>query len=100
MMIIKRNISKLKHLLLMSRSALLIFGLALTLLPLRAQDFEYKSAINQVNAGGFYKIQLVPEITSKMKSDWSDIRIYDAEKKEVPYILSEENRVTEHDLFV
>lgn len=56
-----------------------------------AQDFKWESEIQGVKENGFYNILLAPQITTHLKQDLSDIRIYDQEGKEVPYILTSEN---------
>ena len=63
------------------------------------QDYNYKASVSNINKDGFCKIQLSPEITSKLNSDFTDIRIYDTANVEIPYIFQEENPVNEIELF-
>lgn len=63
------------------------------------QDFHYQSAVNPVEKKAYYKILISPELTSKIKSDFSDLRIFDEQNLEVPYIYSREQSVSEKDLF-
>jgi hypothetical protein len=64
-----------------------------------AQDYNWQSALDSLPAEGFYKIQLPPSITSKLKPDFSDIRIIDTGKHEVPYITRKETPAVETFLF-
>ncbi|MBI4944899.1 MAG: hypothetical protein HY840_00700 [Bacteroidetes bacterium] len=64
-----------------------------------AQDYKWQTKIDCTASDGFYKIQLPPAITSKLKSDFSDIRILDSAKHEVPYIAQSEQPTTNTVLF-
>ncbi len=56
-------------------------------------DFQYKANLPVVDSTYFYNIFLPPAVTSKLNYKFSDIRIYDARGKEVPYIRdTEQNR--------
>jgi len=79
---------------------LLIIALSLISISLFGQKFNYHVPVDDVSNTGFVKISLKPEITSKLKTDFSDIRIYDTNRTEVPYIFFKEPRVLEKDLFV
>lgn len=50
-------------------------------------SFAYKSALDNVVSGGFYRIPLSPSIISKCKNGLNDIRILDQEGRQVPYVL-------------
>ena len=69
-------------------------------LSVNGQSFNYKADIEHVNENGFYKILLSPEITSKLNSQFFDIRLFDTNNTEVPYILNREQSVNERELFV
>ena len=64
------------------------------------QHFNYQAPIDKVAQSEFVKIGLSPEITSKLNASFTDIRIYDSSKIEVPYIYYQEQRVSEKELFV
>ncbi len=51
-----------------------------------AQIFDYESVLKTVDSNGYYKIFLPPQITSKLNADFTDIRIINAQEKEVPFI--------------
>jgi hypothetical protein len=55
--------------------------------------YHYEAALPAVTHTGFYKIQLLPEVNSRLKPDFSDLRLYDHENKEIPYFLQDENPV-------
>jgi len=78
----------------------LVIILSIISTSLLGQSFAYKANINNDFQSGFVKIALSPEIVSKLKSDFSDIRIYDSNKVEVPYIFYQEQRQKEKNLFV
>ena len=78
-----------------------ILTLVLTLTSISySQEFKYKANVENVNLEQFYKILLSPEITSKLKSDFSDIRLLDSTNTEVPYLLYTEKAISEKELFV
>lgn len=52
-----------------------------------AQQFNYKAVLDPVKETGFYTIQLNPEITSHLKTDFSDFRIADEKGKWIPHII-------------
>ncbi|MBI9069574.1 MAG: hypothetical protein JEZ09_19920 [Salinivirgaceae bacterium] len=64
------------------------------------QDFLYKADVISPSESGFYKIQLTPEITSKLNNQFYDIRLYDENNTEIPYIFYSESKRMEQDLFV
>jgi len=58
-----------------------------------AQDFKWKVEVPRVDSSGYYNIFLRPEITAKLNKKFSDIRIFDKQNNEVPYIrLSEDDQ--------
>jgi hypothetical protein len=64
-----------------------------------AQHFAYLSQLDTVPADGFYKISISPAIAGYLKSDFSDIRLYDSASQEVPYLLQREEPVQYKQLF-
>ena len=56
-----------------------------------AQTYRWEARMaDSVGWDGFYNIVLQPQIGAKLKSDYSDIRILDAESYEVPYVQKSE----------
>ena len=43
----------------------------------KSQTFKWQAALDSIRAEGFYKVQLPPSITSKLRPDLTDIRILD-----------------------
>jgi len=52
-----------------------------------AQDFKLQATLEKVPENGFYKIKLPVQIISAMENFPADIRIYDEQNNEVPYIF-------------
>jgi hypothetical protein len=78
------------------KSILSIIFIVLSISNLKADDFKFCSKVDSVTQSGYYKIALSPEVVSAAKSDYSDIRIFDSKHHEIPYILTQEQPVTEH----
>jgi Protein of unknown function (DUF3999) len=56
-----------------------------------AQQYNWSASLDSVTQDGFYKLILKPSVTSRMLSiDYADLRLYDQNKKEAPYLLQEE----------
>ncbi len=60
-------------------------------LEIFAQDFLYQAKLEEVDSSGYYFIYLSPEVTSKLNSKFSDLRIYDKKNNEVSYIRNTED---------
>lgn len=54
---------------------------------LSAQEFHFKSPLATVDTTGFYIINISPEISAYLKTDFSDIRIADVKGQWIPHIL-------------
>lgn len=52
-----------------------------------SQNFTYKAKLPNIDSSAYYNILLTPEITSKLNSNFSDIRIYDDNRKEIAFIF-------------
>ncbi|HXB13687.1 MAG TPA: hypothetical protein VNZ45_16990 [Bacteroidia bacterium] len=63
-----------------------------------AQDYKWQAKFDTITSDGFYRIQLLPPITSKTLSDFCDVRILDAQNREVPYIIHNETPMVYYDL--
>lgn len=64
-----------------------------------SQNFDFESKLTQPTENSFYKIVLNPNLVAKLKSDCSDLRIYDNENIENPYILKIEKPFSSNILF-
>ncbi|MES2701923.1 MAG: hypothetical protein V4649_04745 [Bacteroidota bacterium] len=53
----------------------------------QAQQYKVKAPLEQVTTGGFYAIDITPEMTAHAKADLADLRIADSAGSFVPYIV-------------
>ncbi len=81
------------------RKTILIVLVLLYNLNIFSQGFSWETKLDKVESKGFYLIKLNNNILSKLNSDFSDIRIYDEENKEVAYILKKEKPIKQITLF-
>lgn len=54
------------------------------------QSFAYRADLDAVPADSFYQILLPPAVTGRLQEDFADIRLYDQQEREVPYLLVRE----------
>ena len=52
-----------------------------------AQQFQYRSNLDTVSSSGFYAIPITPELSSHLKTDFSDFRIVDGKGQWVPHLM-------------
>jgi len=58
------------------------------------QDYQYNAEIKNITKTGFYKIHLTPEVSAKCKEAGdviTDLRIFDENKLQVPYLVRYDN---------
>ncbi len=77
----------------------LLFFVMLCFWESKGEEFQYYSKLDSVKENAFHTIFLHSTIIAKAKKDFSDIRLYDEEKKEIPYILYQENPISYQTLF-
>ncbi len=65
-----------------------------------AQGFDYMVQLPSTNAKGFHKIIIAPAISAKLSNNFTDFRLYNDQKKEVPYILRKDFIRKHHQTFV
>jgi len=70
---------------------ILFFGFIATVTV--AQKFRGEANIPAVEADGFYRVFLSPQVSRHLNEDFTNIRIYDQQNKEVPYLLQQEAQV-------
>src|SRR5688572_2846768 len=58
-----------------------------------AQTFRGEASLPKVGADGFYRISLSPQLSPHVNSNFSNIRIYDQQNKEVPYLFQQEDPI-------
>lgn len=83
----------------MSRLVYFIWAFVLITQTSLGQVFEYKAYIDTVPTNQFYKILLTPDILSRLNDNFSDIRLYDEQDNEVPYVLKKEQAIQYKTLF-
>jgi hypothetical protein len=59
-------------------------------MSLCAQHFSNKAKVDPVNVTSFYKIKINPDIVSYSNDQFQDLRLFDNDGKEVPYLLNKE----------
>jgi len=74
--------------------------ISLTTPLLFGQKYQYNASLSEIKQSGFCRISLPPEVTSKLNADFGDIRIYDENDIEIPYLLETEKPIQEKELFV
>jgi hypothetical protein len=77
----------------------LLAGLLLFTLASQAQTFRYRAAVEKAPQPGFYRIVLSPQVLGHLNESLSDIRLYDDQEQEVPYLLQREQPLSYHTLF-
>ena len=67
---------------------LLLFLVCGTITHAQVKNFKYKAAIQKIDSGGVYRIELSADLIAKSKQDFSDIRIVDNNGKFIAFALS------------
>src|SRR6185436_7211871 len=52
------------------------------------QHFSVKGKLEPVNKTGFYTVNITPELSADMATDFRDLRIADEDEKVIQYILT------------
>ena len=52
-----------------------------------AQEYKYRATLDSVKRTGFYQINITPELSAHVKTDFSDLRVTDQKGKWVPHII-------------
>lgn len=82
----------------MNRILLIVaFGSSFTL---NAQHFNWQSKVEPVVKEGYVKILLDPAVTAKLRQGFPDMRLYDKENYETPYLVYKDEAKKGHDRFV
>ncbi len=66
---------------------LLLFSLLSVCCYAQTEGYKFYSQLDSVKESGFYNIELTPELTAHLKTDYSDIRIVNDSNKWVPHQL-------------
>lgn len=54
----------------------------------RAQSFRFRARVDTVRQSGFHRILLPPNAVGRLNNTLTDIRLYDSQNQEVPYLLT------------
>ncbi len=60
---------------------------------LKSQEYLYQASLPEIDSSAYYHIFLPPAVTSKLNHKFSDIRIFDKEDNEIPYIRLSEDEI-------
>jgi hypothetical protein len=66
-----------------------IVGISLSMCA-SAQTYTHTAALPAVEKDGFYRIMLSPELGSFLSTDFANVRLFDKQNKEVPFLIDEE----------
>jgi hypothetical protein len=64
-----------------------------------AQSFKNIAHVDSVSQSGFYAIRVTPELSSLVKTDFSDLRIADNKGNPIPYLLGTDIPMLDTGLF-
>jgi hypothetical protein len=79
----------------------MLFGMLLCApFLLKGQNFRWESKIEPVTATGYHKILFTPEVTSQLREGYPDVRIYDKEGYETPFLIFKDEARVGVDRFV
>jgi len=78
---------------------LLVIAVTCFISVARAQVYRSEAKISRPGESGYYHILIEPRISAHLNSDFSDIRIFEKGRTEVPYIIREEKAFTAKKLF-
>lgn len=65
----------------------LVLGLIAFHCSAQTEGYKFYAALDSVKKSGFYNIEVTPELSAYLKTDFSDIRIINGDSKWVPHIL-------------
>ena len=71
----------------------IIFILACFPLLLSAQDWQWQVDLSRPNSTGFQNIYLPAELTCRLNADYGNLRLFDLENDEIPYLFFSEDHV-------
>lgn len=56
----------------------------------QAQSFQYRAVVDPVSQSGYHQILLPPAVVGQLNSNLTDIRLYNDQHQEIPYILKQQ----------
>lgn len=82
-----------------NRRRLLLLALVAWYNVANAQQYTWQAPVATPRQTGYQSILLSPEVTGRLRPDFSDLRLYDASGQEVPYLLRAEQPLQHKRLF-
>lgn len=64
-----------------------------------AQNFTYKCPVPKASKNGFYEILLPTELGARCQTNYQDLRLFDSQGKEIPYLLRRDQAQTVTEVF-
>lgn len=80
--------------------SVLVCGMLVCGINVHAQHFRWEAPVNTVDTEGYTKVLLPPEVTGQTRNPFLDIRIYDSENAQVPFLGVYDKIVEGTDRFV
>jgi len=65
----------------------LLFNMIAVCCAAQTEGYKFYSKLDSVKASGFYNIEITPELSAHLKTDYSDVRIVNEGGKWIPHIL-------------
>lgn len=65
----------------------LLFGLISFYCSAQTEGYKFYSKLDSIKTSGFYNIEVTPELSAHVKTDYSDLRIINGSNKWVPHVL-------------
>ncbi|CAN5894413.1 hypothetical protein BH11BAC7_BH11BAC7_11330 [soil metagenome] len=84
----------------MKSSARIFVAICLFPFSLNAQVFHWESQVDAVPADGYYRILLQPGVTSKLSTSFSDVRLFNQDNLETPYLIYKDEATKGIDRFI
>ena len=79
----------------------IVFVFVILFLPtvIFAQNFGWEVNVDDTDSSGFHKIILTPDLTSKLTSGFVDLRLFDDNEMEIPFLLRTEKKIISGEQF-
>ena len=72
-------------------NALLLLAGAMINQPVAGQSFRLRAEVEAIGQSGYHRIHLPPDVVGRLNANLTDIRLYDQQQREVPYLLTRES---------
>ena len=72
-------------------SSIFLFCLINICCAAQTAGYKFYSRLDSIKTSGFYTVELTPELTAHLKTDYSDLRIVNDSGKWIPHVLHSDN---------